>query len=313
LGFMSSIAMFSEDSRASAGAGVVGAGGGVWVRVGRSAPIPLPSALRGCSGLFMVENLFGEFNIAFGPLGSGVIGQDRFAEAGRFREADTAGNDGAEDLVLEEVAEVGCHLARKVGAVVIHGEEDTFDGERVLEGFANAVNGIHELGNAFEGEEFALDGHEDGIGGDEGVERKEIEGRGAIDEDEVVVVTDFGQAVAEAVLAAVEVDEFQVGSDQVLVGGDDVETFEIGGSDGVLGVGIAEEDVVEAGFVWIFGDAKAAGGITLGVGIDHQNPDVIGCQRSGEIDGGCGFPDTALLVGNSEDSAQAFSLACCFT
>ena len=80
-----------------------------------------------------------------------------------------------------------------------------------------------------------------------------------------------------------------------------------------LAMGIAEEDVVEAGLVGIFGDAEAGGGVALGVGIDHQDAEVVGGQRSGEIDGGGGFPDAAFLVGDCEDSAQAFRLACCFT
>src|ERR1039457_7379104 len=51
--------MVREDSPGSAGVEGTGAGGGVWVRVGKSAPIPLPRARRGCSGLCMVEDLFG--------------------------------------------------------------------------------------------------------------------------------------------------------------------------------------------------------------------------------------------------------------
>ena len=80
-----------------------------------------------------------------------------------------------------------------------------------------------------------------------------------------------------------------------------------------LGWRIAEEDVVEAGLVGILGDAEAAGGVALGVGIDDEDANVIGGERSGEIDGGRGFPDAAFLVGDCEDSAQAFRLACCFT
>ena len=261
----------------------------------------------------MVEDLFREFDIAFGPAGAGVVGEDGFAETGGFGQADAARDDGLEDLVLEEVAQVGGHLAGQVGPVVEHGEQDALDFERVVEGFADAVDGVHEFGDAFQGEEFALDGDEDGIGGDQGVEGEEVEGRGAIDQDEVVVVADFGEAFAEAELAVGEVDQFEVGADQVLVGGDDVETFEIGGADGVLEVGVAQKDVVEAGFVGIFGDAEAAGGVALGVGIDDQDPDVIGGQGGGEIDGGRGLPDSAFLVGNCEYSAQAVMVACCFT
>jgi hypothetical protein len=78
-------------------------------------------------------------------------------------------------------------------------------------------------------------------------------------------------------------------------------------------MGIAEEDVIEAGFVWVLGDTETAGGIALGVGIDHQDAYVVDSQGGGEVDGGRGFADAALLVGNCEDSAQAFRLARCFT
>src|ERR1035437_8837554 len=163
---MSSIGMVREDSRGSAGAGGTGAGNWGGFRGGRSGPIPFPSALRGWLGLLMVEDLFGEFDIAFRPLGSGVICQDGFAETGRFGQTYAAGDDGPEYFIFEEVAEVGGHLTGEVGPVVVHGEEDTFDGQGVLEGFANPVDGVHEFGDAFQGEEFALDGYEDGIGGD---------------------------------------------------------------------------------------------------------------------------------------------------
>src|ERR1019366_7256637 len=131
---MASTGRWSADSCGSHGSGDgMGAGCGMWVRVGRSAPIPLPSARRGCSDLLMVEDLFGESDIAFRPFGSGVIGQDGFAETGRFGQAYAARDDGPEDLVPEELAEVGGHLPGEVGPVVIHGEEDAFDGEGVLE------------------------------------------------------------------------------------------------------------------------------------------------------------------------------------
>src|SRR4051812_1707886 len=102
---MSSIGTLSVDSRGSVVAGAACAAGtaGVWMRVGRRAPIPLPSALRGCSGLFMVEDLFGEFDVAFRPLGSGVISQNRFAETRRLGQPHASRNDSAKDFIFEEV------------------------------------------------------------------------------------------------------------------------------------------------------------------------------------------------------------------
>src|SRR6185369_15112947 len=66
----------------SAASTATGAGGGACVRLPSSVFMPLPSALRGFSVLFMVEDLFGESNVAFGAAGTGVIAQDRLTEAG---------------------------------------------------------------------------------------------------------------------------------------------------------------------------------------------------------------------------------------
>ena len=50
--------------------------------------------------------------------------------AGGFGEADVARDGGLEELVAEEAAEVVGDLLGEVGAVVVHGEQDAFEGER---------------------------------------------------------------------------------------------------------------------------------------------------------------------------------------
>ena len=262
----------------------------------------------------MVENLFGEFDIAFGPAGAGVIGQDRFAETGRFGQADAARDDGAEDLVRKNsrrsAATWRVRLVRS--SYMVSRMPSICEG--VVEGFADPVDGIHELGDAFQGEELALDGDEDGIGGDEGVEGEEIEGGGAIDQDEVVVVADLRRGVrGGGIRGRSRSTSSRLAPTRFLSAGMRSRPSNSVGTMASSEVGIAEEDVVEAGLVGIFGDAEAAGGVALGVGVDDEDPNVVGCQGSGEIDGGGGFPDAALLVGNGEDSAQAFRLTCCFT
>jgi hypothetical protein len=167
------------------------------------------------------------------------------------------------------------------------------------------LNGVHELRNALEREEFALDGDQDGVGGEEGVQGEEIEGWGAIDQDEVVIVANRGDAFAEAEFARLEADQLDVGAYEVLIGGDEAEAFAVGGDDGFFGGDVAEEDVVEAGVVGVFGDSKTCGGIALRVGIDDEDAEVIGGEGGSQIDGGCGFSDSAFLVGYGENSAQA--------
>lgn len=63
--------------------------------------------------------------------------------------------------------------------------------------------------------------------------------------------------------------------------------------------------MVEAGAIGILGDAEAAGGIALRVGIDDQDSEVVCCQRSGKIDGGSGFADATLLICDCKYPAQA--------
>src|SRR5450432_326001 len=97
LGSMESIGTLSAvSSRAGAG-GVTGG------RVGSKAPRPFPSALRVVSVLFMVEDLFCEFDVALCALRAGIVGEDRLSEARCLSQFDAAGDYGLEDLVPEEL------------------------------------------------------------------------------------------------------------------------------------------------------------------------------------------------------------------
>src|SRR5580704_12743740 len=87
-------------------AGTAGAAAAAWGRGGRREWRPLPSALRG-SFLLIGEDFFRELDVGFGAAGTRVVGEDRFAVAGRFGQTDVPGDDGFEDVVLEEFAKVG--------------------------------------------------------------------------------------------------------------------------------------------------------------------------------------------------------------
>src|SRR5262249_12010660 len=114
----------------------------------------------------MVEDLFCQLDVGLRSLGAGVISKDGLAETGRFGKTDAAGYHSSKDLVLEEFPQVRGYLAGKVRTVIVHGEQDAFDGEGVLEGVANSIDCVHQLGYAFQGEELALNGNEYGIGSD---------------------------------------------------------------------------------------------------------------------------------------------------
>ncbi len=178
-----------------------------------------------------------------------------------------------------------------------------------MEGFLDAIDRIHQFGDSFQGEELALDWDEDGVGGEQGIEGEKVEGWGTVDQDEVIVVADFCNAFPEAEFPVVGSDQFQVGADQVLVGGNEMEAVEVSVDDGIADGCIAEDDVVEAGAFRILGDAQAGSGIALGVRVDDEDLKVIGGKGGGQVDGGGRFSHSAFLVGYGENSAQAAMLA----
>lgn len=197
---------------AGATAAPAAAGGGVGLD-GRREESPLPKALRGSGCLLMRDDFLCETNVAFGAFGADVISDDGLAEAGGFRQADAARYNGVEDLIAKVVAEVIGHLAGEIGAVVEHGEQNAFDGEIVLKSFTNALDGVDKLRDAFEGEEFALDGNDDRVRRDEGVDGEEVEGWGAIEDQEVVLGLQGVECVSEFELALWYINEVDVDGD----------------------------------------------------------------------------------------------------
>src|SRR5579862_461613 len=90
--------------------------------VGIKADKPLPNTLRLSGCLLTRQNLLCKLDITFSTARAHIVRQDRFAETGGLGETDASRDDGSEDLILKELAEILCDLAREVGAVVKHGE-----------------------------------------------------------------------------------------------------------------------------------------------------------------------------------------------
>lgn len=241
------------------------------LRAGRSDPRPLPRTRRMFSGLFTVQDLLCQLNIALGAFGARVVGENRLAEAGRLGEFYAAWNDGFENLVLKEFAKVGGDLAREIGAVVVHRQQDACDLDGVVKGFANPVDGIHELGNTFKGEELALNRYDRRIGCDEGVEGEEIEGGRAVDDDEVELPADIGEALTKAEFALGDIYQFEIGPGEIFIGRDDGDAIEGGRDDCVGGRGFGKKEVVGAGAAGVLGYAEAASGIALWIIVYDQD------------------------------------------
>jgi hypothetical protein len=163
---------------------------------------------------------------------------------------------------------------------------------------------VDQVGQAFEGVVLALHRDDHAVGGAQAVEGEQRQGRRAVDQDEVVFAGVQGEGVAQAVLAAVEADQFDLGAGQVAVGGDQVVVAGLGAHAG-FGHGVqADQQVIhrlaEAALV----DAAAHGRVALGVEVDEQHALAGGGEAGGEVDAGGRLADAALLVGDAENAGH---------
>src|SRR5271155_477620 len=126
---------------AAADAALVGAAGifvatssaGGFTRPGSriNALSPRPKAFRAIR-----YNLLGELEIALRSFTMYVVEHYWLTMTGRLCQSYVSRNYGFIDLRAEEAAKVGRHLLREGSAIIVHGEEDPFDGKRGIDGAA---------------------------------------------------------------------------------------------------------------------------------------------------------------------------------
>ena len=142
------------------------------------------------------------------------------AESGGFAEADIAGNLDGGDFFAEIALNIFGDLLGEFVAGVDHGEDDLGDLDLRIDAFANDFDGFGELGEAFEGVEFALEGDDNAVAGGEDVDGKDSEARRGVDQDEVVVRFDGGYGIAEDHFFAYGVEEDGFGTSEIEGGRD---------------------------------------------------------------------------------------------
>ena len=170
----------------------------------------------------------------------------------------------------------------------------------------NLLDGVGQIGQAFEREVFALHGHDHALRGAQAVEGEHAQRWRAVDQHEVVVAIDGGQRVLQAALAALFADQFDLGTGQLAVGAQHgvgaAGVFQLVGHAGGFGdAGRFQQHVVHRQRHRPLVDARAHGGVALRVEVDHQHALADLGQAGGQVDGGRRLADAALLVGNAEN------------
>ena len=162
---------------------------------------------------------------------------------------------------------------------------------------------VENFTNPLQSEVFALDGYENLLGSDEGAGHEEANAGWAVEDDQIeggieAQGIESGTDVAERVFHSGEV---HFGPGEVEFGSKNLEVGVAGGLEHIEGTGLSEQNGVEA-FARHVPQAEATGGIGLGIKIDQENTAACLGRTSGEVNGGGGLADPALLINDSHDA-----------
>ena len=175
----------------------------------------------------------------------GVVENDGKAMALTLAQLDVALDDGLEYQLLEVALHLIVNLVGKAKTTVVHGEQETFDLELGVELALDNLDGVEQLADTLKSKVFALYGDDDAVGCCERVDCDETQRWRAVDEDEVVFLTDGGKQVLDNPFAVLQIEHLYLGTYQVDVAGDDVETIYVSGVDGVTNICVVDDALVE--------------------------------------------------------------------
>ena len=228
--------------------------------------------------------------------------------AGRLGQTDVARNDRREDLAGKVPPHLLCHLIGEIRAAVVHRQQHAEHADAWVQPPLDGAQRGHQVAQALQREIFALHGDQHAVRRAQGVERQQLQRGRAVDEDIVVFVLELLQRVFQTEFALLQLDQLHARAREVGAGGDDV--AEVGVDDGFFRGNLPDDHLIGAVRRVFFVHAEARGGVCLRVKIAEQNAGTGGGQRRGEVDGGGGFPDAALLIDDCNDpchNAASFS------
>ena len=227
--------------------------------------------------------------------------ENRLAVGRALLQPDALADHGLEDLVAEDLADLGADVSSEGGPAVVHGDDDAQDPELGIGSEAYFLDRFEQVVGALEREVRRLNRNEQVRGGHQGVDGQEAEGGRTIDHDRLVLVEDLMQLVFEAErrIELPRHPRLEFGERnarrrdrQILVRRrqDDVTQRD----------GRFDEHVVHAASHGLQIHERHAA-IGLGIEIDQQRSALSHGQRSGQIDGGGRLADAPFLIGNREN------------
>ena len=264
----------------------------------------------GAQLLLPLDDLGRQPQIGFAAHAFQIIDQHRLAVGRGFRHPHIARDNGVVDLAAHELAHVGDDLIGQVVARIVHGQHDAVDGEAGIERVAHLLHRLDQLRKSFQGEELALQRHQDGVGGRHRVDGQEIERRRAIHqhigEGGGVALPGIERAerIAQPEGAVARLADLELEPGEIERRGRDEEARHRGRQDRVAQARPAGQRVIGRLAAAAAIDAEPGRRIALRIEINNQHLLADSRQRGAEIDRRRGLADAALLVGDREHARR---------
>ena len=137
------------------------------------------------------------------------------------------------------------NLVGQTQTAVVHGEQKALDLELGVELALDNLYRVEQLADAFQGKVFALNRNDDAVGCCQRVDCDESQRWRAVDKDEIILVADRGEQILDNPFAVLQIEHFYLCTDKVDVAGDDVESINIGGIDGITNICMVDNALVQ--------------------------------------------------------------------
>ena len=223
--------------------------------------------------------------------------------AGRFAQADAAGDNGLIDLAGEVFPQGLLHVFGEARPPVVHGQQQSLQLQTGVQPLLDQADGVHQVAEALQGVKFALHRHQNPVRRAQGVQGQQFQTGRAVDQDVFILVLDGFQLAFQQELPALHVHQLHIGPGQIRVGGEDLGVFRL--QNGLLDGVVPEHHVIEPFYLALV-NAHARGGVALGVAVHQQDASAPEVQGRGKVDGGGGFSDPAFLIRNGNDLSHKF-------
>src|SRR5580658_948449 len=244
----------------------------------------------------LLQDLFSQVQIIDRALAKRIIQDHRFANAGGFADLRIPVDDRIENDLVEMLSYLTDHLVTEAKPAIIHGHQDTFDGQSGIQAALYDLDRIQQFTQTFQGKKLCLDRHDHGVRSGEGVNGDQAQRRGAIDDNEIIFVLYGFQDPLEYTFAVRVVDHLDLVSYKVDMGGNDVEVGNLRFEDDIFYRNAVDHAVIEAlgDIMQVEPDPRSAVG--LRIGIHQQGPEFQYGKAGRQVDRGSSFAYPSFLI-----------------